>query len=390
MKVKNVAFSGFAAAVLAGVCGVADAATVQIASPTYVDNAVKAVADAKQDKLIQGAGITISDDNTISANLGEATVGDTGQTVEEVLNAKQDALTTEETAALETIAGNENLKTVLGSGVSSDTVQQVADNAAAIESLESTKQDTLTAGTNIEINGNTISAKDTTYTAGTGINISADNVITSTVDTSNLATKDELAAKANSADVYTKGEIDTTVSSLVTDSELSTTLESYATTEALNETKTDLEQQIANTVAGDMSEALKAYATTETVNAIDTRVQAAEGEIDALQAATANLDNFVDSTEIAKYSTTEQMNAAIEANKYDDSALAARVTANEGAIAANATDIQTNTDDITAIKDAKYVSSAGQSAGKYLMQVADDGSVTWLDVQIVDAPETSQ
>ena len=395
MKIKNIAFSGFAAAILAGVSATDASAAINLVTQEYVT----AEMGKKQNTLTAdnaGEGIKI-ENGVISAEvdltntIGSLTDAEGNTiTVEQALAGKQDALTTEETAALETIAGNENLKTVLGSGVSSDTVQQVADNAAAIESLESTKQDTLTAGTNIEINGNTISAKDTTYTAGTGINISADNVITSTVDTSNLATKDELAAKANSADVYTKGEIDTTVSSLVTDSELSTTLESYATTEALNETKTDLEQQIANTVAGDMSEALKAYATTETVNAIDTRVQAAEGEIDALQAATANLDNFVDSTEIAKYSTTEQMNAAIEANKYDDSALAARVTANEGAIAANATDIQTNTDDITAIKDAKYVSSAGQSAGKYLMQVADDGSVTWLDVQIVDAPETSQ
>lgn len=39
------------------------------------------------------------------------------------------------------------------------------------------KQDKLTAGTNIQINNNTISATDTKYTAGTGITIDANNVI---------------------------------------------------------------------------------------------------------------------------------------------------------------------------------------------------------------------
>lgn len=47
-------------------------------------------------------------------------------------------------------------------------------------SLLAGKQGTLTAGSNIQINGNTISATDTTYTAGTNITIDADNVISAT------------------------------------------------------------------------------------------------------------------------------------------------------------------------------------------------------------------
>lgn len=42
------------------------------------------------------------------------------------------------------------------------------------------KQNTLTAGTNITISGNTISATDTKYTAGTNVQISASNVISAT------------------------------------------------------------------------------------------------------------------------------------------------------------------------------------------------------------------
>lgn len=73
------------------------------------------------------------------------------------------------------------------------------------------KQNTLTAGTNIQINNNVISATDTTYSAGTGISI-IDGVISNTRTTlewGNLTgtlsdqtdLQDELDLKANTADV---------------------------------------------------------------------------------------------------------------------------------------------------------------------------------------------
>lgn len=49
-------------------------------------------------------------------------------------------------------------------------------NIAKINELLATKQNTLTAGTNITISGNTISATDTTYSAGSGITISGTSV----------------------------------------------------------------------------------------------------------------------------------------------------------------------------------------------------------------------
>ena len=51
--------------------------------------------------------------------------------------------------------------------------------AGTVTNLETNKQDKLTAGTNIQISGNTISATDTIYTAGEGITIE-DNVISAT------------------------------------------------------------------------------------------------------------------------------------------------------------------------------------------------------------------
>ena len=51
----------------------------------------------------------------------------------------------------------------LNSGVTAATVTQVATNTSAISGLSSSKQDALTAGANITISGNTISATNTVY-----------------------------------------------------------------------------------------------------------------------------------------------------------------------------------------------------------------------------------
>ena len=55
-----------------------------------------------------------------------------------------------------------------------------------------TKQDVLTAGSNITISGSTISATDTTYSAGSGLSL---NGTTFSVDTSTIATKSDLSGK---------------------------------------------------------------------------------------------------------------------------------------------------------------------------------------------------
>lgn len=73
------------------------------------------------------------------------------------------------------------------------------------------KQDTLTAGTNIQIAGNTISSTDTTYTAGTGLDLTGTQF---SVDTSTVATKSDLPTKtselandgADGTDTYVESE----------------------------------------------------------------------------------------------------------------------------------------------------------------------------------------
>lgn len=55
----------------------------------------------------------------------------------------------------------------------------------AVSSAIASKQDTLTAGTNISITDNTISATDTTYTASSGLNLTGTAF---SVDTTTIAT----------------------------------------------------------------------------------------------------------------------------------------------------------------------------------------------------------
>lgn len=97
------------------------------------------------------------------------------------------------------------------------------------------KQDTLTAGANVQITGNTISATDTTYTAGTGISI-VGNVISNTQTsaewgniggdiTAQTDLQNALAGKADISDIPTKTSDLTNDSGFIT----SAALDGYAT-----------------------------------------------------------------------------------------------------------------------------------------------------------------
>lgn len=322
MKIKNIAFSGFAAAILAGVSATDASAAINLVTQEYVT----AEMDKKQNTLTAGDGIKI-DGDTISAEvdltntIGSLTDAEGNAiTVEQALAEKQDALTTEQTTALETIAGNENLETVLNSGVSSDTVQQVADNATAIESLETT-----------------------------------------------------VAAKANAEDVYTKTESDERFLIMQDANALGANLQwdengklntkGIATAAGLEE----LENKVADAVTESELEQ-KGYQTADqvssTVNTAITNLDLAN-TYDAKGAADAAL-------EAAKTYADENDADTI----YDDSALAARVTANEEAIA-------TNTSAIKTINDANYISGNGD-AGSYLVTKDGDGGVSWTAINVID------
>ena len=82
MKVKNLMFSGFAAAMFAGVMGSADAATYNLASKSYVDTEVA----KRQAKLTPGNGITITtgDDGVTTIDTAPIRVDGQDKTIDEV------------------------------------------------------------------------------------------------------------------------------------------------------------------------------------------------------------------------------------------------------------------------------------------------------------------
>ena len=89
---------------------------------------------------------------------------------------------------------------------------------AQVQSAIAGKQDKLTAGTNIQINNDVISATDTTYSAGSGLNLDG---TTFSVDTNTIATVQDVTNEATTrenADINLQGQIDAlTVSSDVID-----------------------------------------------------------------------------------------------------------------------------------------------------------------------------
>ena len=72
--------------------------------------------------------------------------------------------------------------------------QTGAEVQSAVSLATSGKQDKLTAGDNISISNNVISATDTTYTAGNGLDLTD---TTFSVDTTEIATKSDLGGKQN-------------------------------------------------------------------------------------------------------------------------------------------------------------------------------------------------
>ena len=82
MKIKNLMFSGFTAALFASVCGAADAATVSLISKDYADANLQA-------KLTAGDNIKI-EEGTISATglVGTETLTTSVNELKELINAK--------------------------------------------------------------------------------------------------------------------------------------------------------------------------------------------------------------------------------------------------------------------------------------------------------------
>ncbi len=405
MKVKNIAFSGFAAAILAGVCGAADAAAYKLASQEYV----VAEMGKKQDLLDEdnaGAGIkieggVISSTVDVAGEIADALaeggkIANEIAAVESVANqassdaasavtqagqavttagAAQEAATAAGTAAQEAKdaattatstanAAKEAADSAVAVANTADAAagraETVAGNAVAVaneaKALAETKQDKLTAGENISITTDETTGElkiNSTY-------IYDDSALTSAIQ-QNTA---DIAGKAAQADLEAlEGTVDA-VSAKADANE--------AAIAVLNGDK-DVVGSVANSVEGLKNELASAGTN---VSALSARVDTIAGDLDTAESEIDTLQGQLGNANIADYSTTEQMNAAIEAAAYDDTALAGRVSANESAIEAAQGNIET----------LQQNSLSKESMGEGSFLVTNDGeNISYTAIEIVGA-----
>lgn len=171
---------------------------------------------ATDTKYTAGTNISISDENDISVtgltkvSVGLGNVDNTSDADKPVSTATQTALNAKQDVA--------NLVTAFGTTPSdekypseklvNDALNQTNQRVTGVENdtqtLSTSKQDKLKAGTNITITGSTISSKDTTYTAGTNISISNANAISVTGVYTSEEVDEKLATKADTSSLNDK------------------------------------------------------------------------------------------------------------------------------------------------------------------------------------------
>ena len=144
MKIRNVVFSGFAAAIFAGVCGTVDAATVNLVKyETYT-----AGMESKQDKLKEGENITIAEDNTISAPgvVTTARLTEVQTALEQAIQAMHENGDYATAKELEDLAAEvEKLK---GSSASNEVIAELTGRVKAIEDAPYADQSYVTNAVN--------------------------------------------------------------------------------------------------------------------------------------------------------------------------------------------------------------------------------------------------
>ena len=430
MKIRNIMFSGFAAALFAGVCGAADAATVSLVSKKTFDEEMA----LKQGKLTQGNNINITDDNVISATglVTTTTLANLEQTINQAIEEGDQA-------AAEALQGLANDVAALKNG-STETVKGLADRVKAIEEAPyATESFVATAVQGVK----DLLANYATTTALADVDAVAKAAATKVyVDA-------ELAKKADVGASYTTTESDAKYLIMKDENALGANLQwneagkldtrGIATAAGLKEledqvkaavTQTELEQKgyqtagdVATAIAGkadstqvasDIAAALqsaKDYADENDANTVydDTalagRVTAAEGQITTLEGQVSANETAIagkadKATTLAGYNisdayTKTEVDSAIAAAEYNDTQVKADITSNKEAIEA----LQGEDAKLKALafkdtvatadidKDAVTTDKiAGQTPGTdedyMLMSTGKDGSVTWTSVKI--------
>lgn len=332
MKVKNIMFSGFMAAVLAGACGAADAATV-LASKEFVTTEL----GKKQDTLTAGTNIAIDPDtNTISSTY-----------------EYNDSALTQKVAGLETTIGNAEsglVKEVAGIKDVIDTLGDAEGVATLTNDVSDLKEAMvgLPADTTVaEAIADAVSDKVTT----SGLSTTLDGYTTD-------AEHNALAGRvsANETNIAANTQAITGLESSKADK---TALGAYVTSEALSGMGYQTAENVATAIGSaniDMSKvtglsaALGEKAAASDVESLQTTVDGLTNETTGIAAT------YATKSELAGYATDDELDAV------SDVADAAKATAEAALPAATFTTFQ-QTVNAEAIADAK---KAGTDAAEAL------------------------
>lgn len=345
MKVKNIMFSGFAAAVFATVCGAAVAADVSLISKDYADAKLQA-------KLTEGQGIEIAEQadgtTTISANVdltNLATKSEATYQGEGYVSVDDNKITV--TADGEVAAGNTGLVT----GGAVHTITSALDTRLGtaegdIDALQADMGDVPEAGWTISSTNTKNVSEAITLLEGKvadvasteGLNALEKNVATNTAN---------IALKANSADVYTKDEVDIELG------------------------KKQNELTAANVVSGSQNVQVGFENGVYTISATDNNTEYGIGT-----ATTEGLTKLYTATGEAEDGTMTQ--AAIKVAL--DGKLATDGTAAMATADANGANIA-DTYATKAVVASKL--SSIKTAGSYLVNFGADGNVSYAPIQIL-------
>lgn len=371
MKVKNIMFSGFMAAVLAGACGAADAATV-LASKEFVTTEL----GKKQDTLTAGAGIDITN-NTVSAVFkGEdGTEVSMGELVSNVDELQQTVGTLPEGTEAKTIVEYVDAKT---EGVNStEAVTQLQNKVNAVEGkLADLPADTTVA----EAIADAVKDKQDTLTFDDTPTENSTNPVTSG------GVYTALSGKADAADIPT---VPTNVSAFTNDANYVTSTEltnkGYQTAE--NVATAIGNANIAMEKVTGLSTALGEKAAASDVESLQTTVDGwtnAESGIAATYATKSELAGYATDDELSAVSTT-----ASEAKATADAALPTE-TFNAykdemtSALNGKVDDADLNNYYTKTQADAQFLEDAGLANGSaYLVTKDASGNVVYSEVSVI-------
>ncbi len=371
MKIKNVLFSGFAAAMFAGVCGAANAAAVSLISKEYADTNLQA-------KLSAGEGIAIAEDGkTISANglakqadlesvAGRVTTAETAIT--DLQNDKANAADvyskTEADALLDDKA-DKSLVGTLPEGTDAKTVVEYINKKtegiatdAALGELQTTVNNTVADVQ--KLNGDANVEGSVASKIASSLEAYRTSVAQDVIDAKTLQDAKDYADGLNTAMDTRMNAVEATAGAAATKTYVDEELAKKANADEVY-SKTDADAAFdASGAAADALTSAKAY-TDEKDTAMDARMDAVEA------VTTSAADNFA-------------------AKSYE-----ARVEANETAISTNAQGIATNkaateknAGDIKSLQEAGYVVGT-KSAGSYLVNFDANGVATYAPIEILDS-----